>query len=1217
MRITLIIFIFLVALFMPDLEYHAQEGHGDVMYRARNIHSGNLIRVTYHNFGMMGSKSGDNSLTYAGEWPINSGMVQMGNASSFVSSEIKIPTLDPDTQDTVLVSVTPVIFCEGWDPAMFSHDSLGNFLGFEPLPGYFNTDNEEVLYRSAMSHIPITWPVYWPDKMADSHDPGWRGSWNGYFGKNVKNSDQESFHVLDDYQYKKRLKSLKLPHPIESEPDRGGVGLRKELRGLQWSNPDAEDCIFWIYKITNIGELDLNKTVFGLNVGASMGALVEAHTDWADDAATFYRDIGLTVNYDWDNIGTQGYAPVPWAGFAFLESPGNPYDGIDNDGDGMAYGDGVIITPSLFTRTYHEGDDIVTIDYESDRYMRTVIPIPAEGITVTVNDTVYEMKPDSLLIEIERNGIDDNLNGLIDEADGAELTETQEHYYLYIKDPLYNNKDYLAVDYVSGVGLDNPMIDERRDDKIDNDGDWNPALDDVGMDGKEATGDPGEGDLQPTYGSDKLPGEPNLDAVDVSESDQIGLTSFVFYEYGTVVYSNDQQMWDVSRPGFFDSRLENVDADYVFSCGYFPLKPKQTESFSVAMVYGWDETDIIRNKETVQKIYDANYNFAKAPDLPALRAVAGDNKVTLYWDSKSEESVDRYLAKYGLGYDFEGYKIYRSNDPGFDDAGMITDGFGYERFKKPIAVYDKIDSVYGFFPNSFGTGVEFYLGNESGLVHTYIDSPVVNGMRYYYAVTAYDRGYAHLNITPSETRKYVTIDATGEVKTGQNVAVVTPTGPALGYVLPEFEFATQQTGGFITSGIVNLRYLEPELLKKDEQYQLQFLDWGMDKRDNDGDGLIDMADDDEWLQMETSGMVLNNISNENAPQLIDTVWFQEYRLIDSLWVPIKDMYQDADKNSRTLRATLNGIEFFIYNPVWGVVNKIYEEQADIINGIKWSANIDPYLSYNMIFEIFDQSRYQKGMYYPRQYRFVFYDELINESMALVIPWRRGNREEIIDPQRVNFRVYDLLTGEEVPFGFRENPDDASPSVIPAGFFSAQDELWFTETLANDSTVLTYYLINETEDDSVDFINYYNRYLGAGDTLYLFPDMPFLSKTTYQFTIRGNEVNPAMAKNMLNKIRVVPNPYAGTAVWEPENPYTNGRGERRIQFIHLPQKCTIRIYAIDGTLIRTLHHNAEATDGSENWDLLTKDNMDISYGVYLYHVDAPGIGEHMGKIFIIK
>ncbi|HOT98297.1 MAG TPA: hypothetical protein PKZ83_14300, partial [bacterium] len=704
----------------------AQTIHGSYQNRARNVHAGNLIRVTFYNHGMVGGLKGDNSLIYAGEWPINSGHIQMGNASMYVSSELRTYAGLDSLGDSTFTKITPCVFCQGWDPNIFSHDSLGVFLGFEPLPGYYDLAQKEAdpYHAVAMSHEAYTWPSTWPDKLDDALDPGWGGHWNGYFGKDQKNADEESFYSMDDWSFKKKIDGLPLPRPIASEPQRGGIGLRQNVRGLQWSNPDAQDCIFWIYQIKNIGELRHAKTIFGLNVGASIGATISANTDYDDDCATFYRELDLTVNYDWDNIGTAGYSPVPWVGFAFLESPGNFRDGIDNDGDGIK-GGGHLITTDDFLKSYAVGDKIVLIDYGSEEYTRTVTTMPAEGVRFRFNGTTFWKKPNAPLVEIERNGVDDNLNGIIDEADGAVAPDSMA-YYLYIRDPKYNNRDYLAKDYITGEGLTNLLIDEKRTDGIDNDGDWDPKTDDLGMDGKSGSGDTGEGDGLPTGGIGDLPGEPNVDHTDVDESDQIGLTSFVFYEYGNITYSNDAQMWDESAPGYFDGHLENVDADYIFSCGYFPLAPGQEESFSVAMVYGDDQQDILRNKDIVQKIYNSNYNFAVAPEKPKLRAVAGNQKVTLYWDARAEESVDRYLHE----YDFEGYKIYRATDPGFTDAGAITDGYGYTRYVKPLAIYDKVDSVFGFFQNTFGTGVQFNLGNETGLVHVFVDSPVVNGRRY-------------------------------------------------------------------------------------------------------------------------------------------------------------------------------------------------------------------------------------------------------------------------------------------------------------------------------------------------------------------------------------------------------------------------------------------------------------------------------------------------------
>ncbi|MFZ4622468.1 MAG: hypothetical protein ACOYNS_18030 [Bacteroidota bacterium] len=694
-------------------------GFGDVINRARNVHAGNLIRLTFHNNGRLGSVRGDQSVVYGGEWPIGSGKVQVGNTSGYVMSEMRIfAGYKPGTTDSTFSFVVPGIWNEGWDPNIFPHDTLGKFQGFEPLSGFLNLTQKEKdpQHAIAMSHQAFSWPPFWPDKTGDVVDPGWSNHWNGYFGKDQQNADEESYYVMDDYQYNRLFKGLKLPLPVPAEPKRGGLGLRMSVRGLQWSNPDAEDCIFFLYDIRNFGSLNHDKTLFGVNTGASMGGIISGGgSDYADDAAGFYREKSLAVSYDVDNIGIGGYSPVPWLGFAFLESPGNPYDGIDNDGDANdpakpGGGTGKIITIADFAKSYQVGNQIVLINYNSANYDRTVTTMPAEGIRFTKKGTEYFMPPNSPLIELERNGVDDNLNGIIDESDGT-IDQDSVKQYLYIRSPR-NNQDYLSKDYITGVGSANYLIDERRDDKLDNDGDWDLQFDDVGLDGKPGTGDQGEGDGVPTAGIGELPGEPNIDIVDVDESDQIGLTSFKFYRYGTLTYSNDDQMWDFSRPGYFDTKTtETADYDYVFSSGFFPLRPNQKEFFSLALLYGWDETDILRNKETVQKIYNSNYNFAIAPTKPKLRAVAEDKKVTLYWDDGAEQSFDRFLKV----YDFEGYKVYKATYHTFEDAGAITDGLGYDRFKQPIAIYDKIDSVFGFFPKDFGTGVLFNLGKESGL----------------------------------------------------------------------------------------------------------------------------------------------------------------------------------------------------------------------------------------------------------------------------------------------------------------------------------------------------------------------------------------------------------------------------------------------------------------------------------------------------------------------
>ncbi len=1214
-------------LFFVVLSVQAEEiGYGNVIYRARNLHQGNLIRVTFHNHGMMGSQKGDQSQYYAGEWPKGTGMEQMGNTSAYVMSSIRVfAGLDSVSGDSLYEYVTPAIFCEGWDPDLFSHDSLGTFYGFEPLPGYLNITQKEADPQRAvaMSHEPFTWPSFWPDKLDDANDPGWSGHWNGYFGKDQVNSDEESYFVMDDYQYKKRIRGFSLPKPVPSEPDRGGLGIRLSARGLQWANPDAEDCIFWLYEIRNFGELFLDQVLYGANVGASSGGLVNtANSDYADDGARYYRESALAVNYDLDNQGVGGYTPVPWVGFAYLESPGNPYDGIDNDGDGYngtgvnmeqvmengIFGDGI----GDFSRVIQVGGPIILINYESGHFERTLSTMPENGITFTRNGTVYTILPNHPVRELPRNGVDDNLDGLIDESDGAEIGEDEPvSYYLYIYDSQYNQRYYKAIDYYNNIGVDNTMIDERRDDGIDNDNDWNSNYDDVGLDGKPATGDYGEGDGLPTPGQGDLPGEPNIDQVDVDESDQIGLTSFKFFQYGTVTYSNDDQMWELSYPGFFDlGTTETADWDYLFSSGYFPLTSKQEEFFSVAMLYGWDESDILNNKDIVQKIYNSNYNFAIAPVKPELRFVAGDKKVTLFWDTKAEDSWDRFLSENGLDpYDFEGYKIYRATHYTFEDAGSITDGLGYERYKQPIAIYDKVDDIYGYFQDTFGTGIQFNLGNETGLVHTFVDSPLVNGITYYYAVTAYDHGEPAINIGPTETTKYINVDQSGNFVTGENVVAVTPQAPSAGYVATSFDQTPELVGGGYTSGVVGVNIIEPDVLADGDEYEIQFLDISMDQVDNDHDGLVDMEDIDESLPIVTTGFVLNNISKST---LVDTIMFLNYREVGDSLVLARNLFDDGyDDDPRSAYALVGGMQIYVRLAPPGLVN---DAENRIINGVQASESLGEVTGYNLQFSVYNEESYEPGTAFPRTYEIVFYDELVSTSDTAFLPVAGGTATKKLYPRDANFIVHDLRTGEELPFGFEDR--SRSRDIVERGYFSASDQIVFFERFPNDSMLITYRLFNDVTSDT-GFYNTYGRTIGAGDTIRLYPMNPLTGDSKYRFKLSGHKVDKKIARNNLNKIKVVPNPYAAAAVWEPRNPYSSGRGPRKIEFIHLPEKCTIRIYAVDGTLVRTLEHDSPINDGSESWDLMTKDNMDLAYGIYIYHVDAPGIGEHIGRMLIIK
>jgi len=99
---------------------------------------------------------------------------------------------------------------------------------------------------------------------------------------------------------------------------------------------------------------------------------------------------------------------------------------------------------------------------------------------------------------------------------------------------------------------------------------------------------------------------------------------------------------------------------------------------------------------------------------------------------------------------------------------------------------------------------------------------------------------------------------------------------------------------------------------------------------------------------------------------------------------------------------------------------------------------------------------------------------------------------------------------------------------------------------------------------------------------------------------------------------VPNPYVGYNSIEPTNKLPGqSRGEKRIYFENLPSKCTIRIFTLSGDPVAELNHESMFENGREYWNLLNYDGFGVAYGVYIAHIDAPGVGERIVKFALIK
>lgn len=1180
----------------------------DPTLRRIGYHTGNRIGISYYNDGQVAGFS--QGVDIRGEWPLGSGYNYIGDLIPMIGVEFQ------NAQNNVLHSVS---ISRGPRNNQLNerNQDLGYFWGWNPEPGYLNPNQTSV----AMSHLPGSWPLGgWADHPEWVDEKG-KTQWNGYFGRGITNADQESYFLADD-QWDDEFNPYYSPKPSDSS--RHGMGLKMSVRGFQWSSFLAEDAIFWLYDITNEAEKIYRKSVFGTVVGTLAGG----DGDSGDDLGFFDINDNITYSWDSDNKGNKGQK-VGYVAYAFLESPGNPFDGVDNDGDSPDPNSPSFTLADFDSVSYPAGTQIVLIDsisYERSLYT-TVGPIDTVyslGVRFIIQAGVTKLReghisqivngvsvPDASAYD----GFDNDLDGIIDENQAVHFETRQRRGFPVLK---YKN-------FISGAGVSDPLIDEKRDNDAgtiitswvvnpdgapsllshwsgDEDGDWGLLYDDLGSDGVGPNDNNYFGpDADGTEGNG-MPdqGEPNFGKTDPHESDQIGLTSFNFFNISASPdMANDELLWSRMTPGRFDIiPAQPQDGDFIYSSGYFPLKPKQIERFSVALLFGETYEDVVRNKKIVQQIYNAGYKFPQPPHKPKLNITQEDGKVVLYWDGSLTENDRDFITK---KKDFQGYKIYRATDAGFQDSRVITDALGVLAFDKPVAQFDLQDEVKGFFdaPSDLLEqvgGTTYWLGSDNGIVNKFVDSTVIPGQRYYYAVVAYDAGDPALNIFPSENSKFVFITNTGEVLIDDNTGYITPSRPPVGYTGAQ-PSNLEKAANFRGTGSGYVEVVDDKVIRNGNHYNVIFSDTAVQGYTEDW-SLLDL-DATDTLYFPSSGEtkyvgVGDTIGVETGKEII---------LNGESFLPDTNFYAGSYDTLVNRSTTFFGntpIKHGFKVHLWNENYIIKDTLKSMYEGITTSPE-PQYVFKPRLWEDTGRGTVYNGIKTPYDYQIEFYDTIVDTSLADTlyqyinkpVPVRR-----IVASDTVNFKVKNLTTGQYIDFVYFK--------VVTT--LSALYDIYFVENIGGT----TY----RTWDVTIYYKTVAN--LERQGSLKLFTTKPFSRNDIFSFTTSGAFINMETAKSELDKIKVVPNPYVVTHDAEPRllSTQTSGRGERSIRFTHVPPGSTISIYTVRGELVKKLRHD-DVYSGDVKWNLRTEENLDAAYGVYVYLLEAGSIGTKTGKFALIK
>lgn len=135
------------------------------------------------------------------------------------------------------------------------------------------------------------------------------------------------------------------------------------------------------------------------------------------------------------------------------------------------------------------------------------------------------------------------------------------------------------------------------------------------------------------------------------------------------------------------------------------------------------------------------------------------------------------------------------------------------------------------------------------------------------------------------------------------------------------------------------------------------------------------------------------------------------------------------------------------------------------------------------------------------------------------------------------------------------------------------------------------------------------------------NMPMYEFSTADIYTMINDAQTA--KNALDYVRVVPNPYYGYSKYE------SNRIDSRVRITNLPNLCTVKIFTMNGTLVRTFKRDLsgqedEFTNTNDikqskrtpylDWDLKNQYGVPVASGLYIIHIDAGDKGEKILKWF---
>jgi hypothetical protein len=696
----------------------------------------------------------------------------------------------------------------------------------------------------------------------------------------------------------------------------------------------------------------------------------------------------------------------------------------------------------------------------------------------------------------------------------------------------------------------------------------------------------------------------------------------------------------VTNTGWLDANPN--DRRFLLTTGPFDMAPGDTQTVVGAIVIG-QGTDRLSSisglrffDQTAQLAFDLGFQLPPPPQQPTVTVTEDHGEINLCWDTASR------FGPQAPGFTFEGYNVYQ----GETVAGPW----------KRIATFDEANKITTVYEPSFDvtTGRVIPLsptafGSDAGITYCFSTTEdnirggsLKDGTQYYFAVTAYS--VDTLQVFPN--RKVL--------ENAQRVLRVMPQRPAGGTDFStasptDVAYAQANAAQKPSTAEVSVEVVDPYAVTGHD-YRVEFFPVdSVFTRPIAGDTATATV---AWRLIDAT---TNTVKLDNQLNLRGN---DDFPVVDGMRVRV----------ASTFFPTLSSVDYVDLNPSGA-------RRMDI--GFSWSGNPDLYFLGGAgpasIFHEEDNTPFTTSLNPAAQpdsftrvemiwgaanpqlaYRYLRYevgDTTRGDTSAFIFPGTApvgGRRYAYGGYVNIPARSADLLRGDTLEMAFVERVlvDSLTGAILPDSAFlpgttkrarfqpTTFDTTWFPSADAATFGGREYLWVLSRpyrgtpnpafEVDGVPvsvgsplpaLYALWPKQRFDGDTRWLGDGLqyawsvPPTPNDSYTFsTSRLVQNNAALAKANLANIRVVPNPY-----------YTRSRYElnqfnRMIRFTNLPERATIRIFSLSGELVRTLE-KTDPTSSVVTWDVLTENRLPVGSGVYIYHIDAPGVGSTIGRLVV--